>query len=374
MKIAVNTRFLLPGRLEGIGWFTHEVTRRLAAAHPDCEFIFLFDRPFDRQFIYSENVRPVVVPPQARYAWLWYAWFEISLPWVFSRLKPDVFLSPDGYCSLRAKIPTVMVTHDLAHLHYPEQIPRWARRYYDRNIPRFCNRADRILAVSQFVKEDIVRQYGVAPDKIAVAGNGCKPAFQPLSEPEKQDVREHYSGGQPYFFYIGAIHPRKNIPRLIQAFDLFKHRTGSAVKLLIAGRLAWQTGEIKSAADAAAFREDIRFLGYVDDKTLPRLMGAALALTYVSLFEGFGVPILEAMHCEAPVITSNTSSMPEVAGPAALLVDPHSTPAISAAMEQVFTKPELTRQLVEAGKVQRQLFSWDATAQAVWREIEGVVL
>lgn len=374
MKIAVNTRFLLPGRLEGIGGFTHEVTRRLAAAHPECEFIFLFDRPYDPQFIYSGNVRPVVVPPQARYAWLWHAWFEISLPWVFKRLKPDVFLSPDGYCSLRAKTPTVMVTHDLAHLHYPEQIPQWARRYYDRNTPRFCARADRLLAVSRFVKEDLIHQYRINPEKITVAGNGCKSSFLPLAEAEKQAVREHFSAGRPYFFYVGAIHPRKNIPRLIEAFEAFKHQTGSGVKLLIAGRMAWQTGPIKGALDAAVFRDDIRFLGYVGDEDLPRLMGAALALTYVSLFEGFGVPILEAMHCEVPVITSNVSSMPEVAGPAALLVDPLSTASIASALEQIYLRPELSRQLVEAGQEQRKRYSWDATAQAVWSEIERAVL
>ncbi|HMQ62742.1 MAG TPA: glycosyltransferase family 1 protein [Flavilitoribacter sp.] len=372
-KIAVNARFLLPGKLEGIGGYSWEVARRLAEKHPEIDFIFLFDRPFDRRFIPSDNVRGVVIPPPARHAWLWWAWFEVSLPIVFRRLKPDAFFSPDGYCSLRAGTPTVMVTHDLAHIHYPGQIPEWARRYYDKWTPRFCRRADRIIAVSDFVKEDIIHQYGIAPDKISVAGNGCRPEFIPLSEAEKQAARQRFADGRPYFFYLGALHPRKNLPGLIRAFDLFKQRTDSPCKLLIGGRFAWQTGEIKKAVEQAAHREDIRFLGYVDNQDLPSLMGGALALTYVSLFEGFGVPILEAMHCDVPVITSNTASMPEVAGNGAVLVDPLSHAEIANAMERIYLQPELRRDLATAGRQQRERFSWDTTADIIWEVIGKVV-
>jgi glycosyltransferase involved in cell wall biosynthesis len=341
MKIAVNTRFLLPDKLEGIGWFTYEVVKRLVEQHPEDEFLFLFDRPYDSRFIFGDNVHPLVVPPPARHPVLWWLWFELSVPRVLKKHQADVFFSPDNYCSLRATTPTVMVTHDIAHVHYPGQISPWVRRYYDRYVPRYLDRAEQIVAVSDYTRTDIMRQYGVSDDKIQVACNGVRSIFQPLSEEKKVEVRAQYAEGQPYFFYLGAVHPRKNVARLIRAFDRFKEATGAPHQLLIAGRLAWQTGAVKEALESATSRSSIRLLGYLDQEELPSVLGAATALTYVSLFEGFGVPILEALHSEVPVITSNVSSMPEVAGDAALLVDPTSIDQITAAMSRLYQQPEI---------------------------------
>jgi glycosyltransferase involved in cell wall biosynthesis len=370
MKIAVNTRFLLPGQLEGIGWFTYEVVKRMVEQHPEDEFLFLFDRPYDSRFIFGQNVRPVVVPPPARHPVLWWLWFELSVPQVLKKHQADVFFSPDNYCSLRADTPTLMVTHDIAHVHYPDQISAWVRRYYDRYVPRYLERAEQVIAVSDYTRTDIMRQYGVSGDKIQVACNGVRSIFQPLSEEKKVEVRARYADKQPYFFYLGAVHPRKNVSRLIRAFDRFKERTGAPHQLLIAGRLAWQTGDVKEALESAQFRSSIRLLGYLDQEELPGVLGAATALTYVSLFEGFGVPILEALHSEVPVITSNVSSMPEVAGEAALLVDPTSVEQIAAAMSKLYHEPEFVQVLVGKGRQQRGKFSWQRAAEVVYTSLQ----
>jgi glycosyltransferase involved in cell wall biosynthesis len=171
--------------------------------------------------------------------------------------------------------------------------------------------------------------------------------------------------GKPYFLYTGAIHPRKNIDRLITAFDLFKKNTGSDFQLILAGRFAWQTGSVKEAYDHAEYREEIRFLGYVPDEELPRLTAAAFALVNISLFEGFGVPVLEALNCDVPVLVSDCSSLPEVAGAAGLQVDPTSIAAIAAAMERLSKDAGLRMQLIKAGQEQRWKFSWDATAEKI---------
>lgn len=365
MKIAVNARFLLPDRMEGIGYFTQEVTRRLVEQFPEHEFLFCFDRPYDPKFVFGKNVTPKVVYPPARHPWLWYAWFELALPRVLAKWGADVFFSPDGYCSLRSQVPTVMVTHDIAHLHYPDQIPPRVRKYYLSNVPKFIDRAERIVTVSHFVKQDIVHHYGTDPAKISVACNGVKPDFQPISAAAKTAVKQQYSEGADYFFYLGAVHPRKNVPRLIAAYDQYRRAGGSPAKLLIGGRLAWQTSETQTAHANAAYGADIQFLGYVPAPDLPKLLAAAKALVYPSLSEGFGVPVLEAMHAEVPVITSHATSLPEVAGEAALLVDPLSVEAISAAMLRLDREPELGHLLVEKGKTQRQQFSWDAAARGV---------
>lgn len=270
-------------------------------------------------------------------------------------------------------VKTVLVTHDLAYLHVPVSPSFFQKKYYEFFSPRFNNRADHIVAVSQFTKKDIVRQFGVSPEKISVACNGCDDTFKVLSEEDRQLVQKKFASGRPYFFYVGAIHPRKNIHRLIEAFDQFKRAGNADVKLLIAGRFAWQAGAVRSAFERSAFQKDIRFLGYVSDDDLPRLMGAALACTYVSLFEGFGIPILQAMHCGVPVITSNESSMPEVAGKAGLLVNPYSVTEIARAMHQIWSDSHLYSKLVRETYIQKEQFSWQRAKDVVYRAMLNVV-
>jgi len=369
MRIAINTRFLIKGRLEGIGGFTWEVARRLAVQHPEHTFVFLFDRPFDPSFIPADNVETVVVFPPARHATLWWWWFEIAIPRVLKKHKIDLFLSPDGYCSLRTALPTVMVCHDIAHHHYPQQVPFHGRVFYQHFVPKYLKRVERIISVSSFTKADIVEHYGISPAKIKVACNGVRKEFQVLNARRKENIKALYSDGQDYFFYLGSVHPRKNVARLIEAFGLFKQATNASIKLLIGGRLAWQTGEIKTALEQSAVEQDIKLLGYIEDSRLPDLLGAALALTYPSLFEGFGVPILEAMHAEVPILTSNLSSLPEVAGEAAILVDPTNTQAMAIGLKRMYQSKTLRADLIAAGRIQRQKFSWDKATKVVWENL-----
>ncbi|MCB9082591.1 MAG: glycosyltransferase family 4 protein [Lewinellaceae bacterium] len=370
MRIAINTRFLLPGRLEGIGWYTWEVVRRLVENHPDDEFLFLFDRPFAPEFIPPGRVTAHQVFPPARHPLLWWWWFEMSLPRVLKAWGAEVFFSPDGYGSLRSGVPTVLVTHDLAFNHFPAQVPPLVRHYYQYFTPRYLERAQRVLTVSEYVRGDILQTYPVIPPtKITVAPNGVREGFVPLAAAEQTAIRQQYAGGDPYFFYVGAMHPRKNVERLIAAFDLFRRRTGANVRLLLGGRLAWQTGSLREAYENAEYREAITFLGYLPESELPKVLGSALALTYVSMEEGFGVPVLEALHTETPVITSNRSSLPEVAGEAALLVDPTDPEAIAAALQQLWEQPGLREELVVKGRQQRERFHWAATAEIVYAQL-----
>lgn len=367
LKIALNTRFLLPGQLEGFGWYTHEIARRMAVQHPEDEFFFLFDRPFDAQFVYGKNVTPVVLPPRARFAPQFYFWFEWAVPKALKAIGADVFFSPDAMCSLSTKTPSVMTCHDLVPLHYPAQIPLIHRHYLLHFLPKHLRRADRVLTVSDYVRQDIFQTCGIPLEKITTVHNGCREGFYPLQDFEKQQIRNEYANGQAFFFYVGAIHPRKNIPHLIRAFDLFINKTAAPVKLLLAGRFAWETGEVKTAFEQANSRANIRFLGHLENEKLPKLMASALALTYVSISEGFGLPVLEAMNTDTPVLTANTTSLPEVAGDAALLVDPFSEIAIAEGLEKLWRDENLRQKLIEKGRVQRQKFSWDVAAQRIYQ-------
>lgn len=362
----MNTRFLLPNRLEGIGWYTCETLRRITSQHPEHEFYFFFDRPFDPRFIFSSNITPKILFPPARHPFLWYAWFEWSVPQALAQLKPDVFLSTDGYCSLRAHCPQVMVIHDIAFEHFPDHVGRLTSWYYRHFTPKYAQKATRLATVSHFTKNDVINRYGIAAEKIDVTWNGANEIFHPLSAGERQQAKLDFAGGKEYFVYAGALHPRKNIIHLLLAFEAFKKNSASDLQLVLAGR-NWNYREAMQVIAQSAFKEEIHLTGHLDQSELSRVVGGALALVYVSLFEGFGIPIIEAMNCEVPVITSNVSSMPEVAGPAALVADPANISEIAAQMERLAEKGELRQELIEKGKVQRRQFSWQQTADRLWQ-------
>lgn len=365
MKIAVNTRFLLKNKLEGIGWFTYESLKRITRQHPEHEFVFLFDRPYAEEFIFSDNVTGRVLFPPARHPLLWYWWFEYSVTAALKQIKPDIFLSTDGYLSLACQVPQVIVMHDLAFEHFPDHVNALTARYYRHFTPKFAKKAKRIATVSEYSKQDIVKLYDIAPVKIDVVYNGSNELFVPLREEEKVKIRQQFTGGHPYFIYAGALQPRKNIINLFLAFDSFKKNNSCNAKLVMAGR-NWSYHEAMKVHEAMQYREEVIFPGHLTRTDLSRLLGAAEALVYISLFEGFGIPIVEAMHCDVPVITSNISSMPEVAGEAGLLVDPYSVADIAEKMQLMFGNESLKSRLIEMGRLQRQQFTWQRTADELW--------
>jgi glycosyltransferase involved in cell wall biosynthesis len=367
MIIAVNARFLRPDQLEGFGWYTYELLKAMVAQHPEDQFLLFFDRPFSERFKLGKNVTCIHLMPPARHPLLWLIWFEWSLARALKKHHVDVLLSPDGYASLSSKVKTVMVTHDIAHAAFPEHIPFLVRKYYGYFVPRFLKRAETVVTVSEYTKRDILHHYPqIRADKIHVVYNGCRKEFVPLSENEKIEVKNQYTAGADYFFYVGAVQPRKNIHRLMEAFDQFKTKTKAPLKLLIGGRFAWQTGEVTTAYHNATHKSDIVFLGYLDNEEVPRLMGAAYALTYVSLFEGFGLPLVEAMNCGVPFITSNGSSMTEVAGRAGLLVDPFDVGSIVKALLEIYENKIRYAELIEMGKLEKERFSWTRAAERVY--------
>lgn len=370
MKIAVNTRLLLAGRLDGIGRFADETLRIITSQHPEHQFYFYFDRKPDDQFLYNSNIVPVVLPPQARHPLLFLTWFDVSLPLSFLSTKPDIFLSPDGFLSLTTGVKSVGVIHDLNFEHYPEDIPFLVRKYYSAMFPRFARKATRIATVSEYSKSDISASYQIDPSKIDVVYNGASSIFKPLSPEELKSTREKFAQGCSYFFFVGTLHPRKNLVNLFGAFDQFKKNDTGSTKLLLAGARMWWTDEIKVAYESMEHRDHVIFTGRVSDRELASLMASALALTYVSYFEGFGIPILEAFECDTPVITSDVTSMPEVSGNAALLTDPFSVTSITDAMRQIASDEGLRKKLIIAGREQRIKFSWAKTAQKLWDCIE----
>ncbi|MFN0276077.1 MAG: glycosyltransferase family 4 protein [Chitinophagales bacterium] len=372
MRIAVNTRFLIKNKLEGIGWFTFETMKRITQNHPEHEFIFLFDRDWDEDFIFSNNITPIKVWPPARHPYLWKYWFDYALPPVLKKVKPDVFLSTDGFLSLKSNVPTVLVIHDLGFESYPEHTPGIVSKFYRRFTPLYAHKAKKIITVSEFSKSDIMKRYKIDPAKIEVVFNGANERFVPLDEQVKTNTRIHYADGKNYFLYVGSIHPRKNINKLLAAFDVFKNETKSDMQLVIAGRMAWKTEETKMIYEAMQNKNAVLFTGHLQMDSLTKVVGAADALVFPSFFEGFGIPVVEARYCNVPVLCSNTSSLPEVAGENAIFFDPHYEEDIKLAMMRFLEKKNNYRNENDAVIARRQ-FNWDIAAQKIAETVFNTV-
>jgi len=355
--------------MEGVARYIYETTKSMVLSHPEVNFHFLFDRPYDKQFIFSDNVTPHVIGLPSRHPILWYLWFEIALPKFFNQYDIDVFYSGDMYLSLKADIPTLMISHDLNYLHYPDGL-RWSHlKYYEYFMPKYHRAANHLVTVSEATKLDVIDKYGIVNDDISVASNAVPESMEVLSYERIHAIRKEITDGEPYFVYVGSLHPRKNIERLLQAYDTFRKKYDTNTKLLIYGRMAWKTNKIFSIYESLEYKADVIFFGN-EKLQVNEVIGAAEVLCYVSLFEGFGIPILEAFACGVPVITSNVSSMPEVAGDAALLVDPLDVADIADKMIALSSNDALKTELVEEGHLQVQRFSWDTSAKHIFEQLE----
>jgi glycosyltransferase involved in cell wall biosynthesis len=370
LNIAVNTRLLLEDKLEGIGWFTYETMKRITQNHPEHHFFFFFDRPYSEKFVFGKNVTPIVLFPQARHPILYYIYFQWAVQSALRKVKADYFISTDGYIPVSPVVPTLNVIHDINFEHRPQDLPWLTRKYYQHFFPKFAKNATRLATVSEFSKKDLMATYGLEKEKIDVVYNGCNTKYAPASEDEQRKTQYRYANGRPYFLFVGSLNPRKNTKNLLLAFDEFKKTYPNDIKLLLVGQVMWDDADFRDVYHNMKFKHDVHFLGRLASSDLKDVIASALALTYVPFFEGFGIPILEAMYCDVPVITSNVTSMPEVTGNAGLLVEPNSPREITDAMLSVARNNKLRNDLIAKGRVQREKFSWDKTAQKLWSSFE----
>lgn len=367
MRIAVNTRLLIKNKLDGIGRYSFEVLKRIVESHPDIEFHFIFDRPHSTDFIFSKNIKPHVLRPSTRHPFLWYFWFEFQLPRLINKIKPNIFFSPDGFMSTKLKhIPTIITIHDINFEHRPKDLNWLHSIYYRKYFRQYAKESKHIITVSKFSKKDIIKNYHVSSDKITVAYNGVGDNFLPLERTKQKIIKKKYSDNNDFFLFIGSLHKRKNIKNLLSAFDIYQSKNGKN-KLLIIGQKKWWDRQTENIYQNMRFKENVIFLGQINDELMVDILGSSKALCFVSLFEGFGLPIIEAMKCNVPVITSNTSAMPEIAGDGALIVNPNDVNEISDAMSQIDNNSKLSKKLILKGQKKIHKFKWDITANVIYQ-------
>lgn len=365
LTIAIDASRTTTAQRTGTENYALQLIRALLALGSPHRFRLYFrDTPPDGLFPSRPGVTQHIIPwPRA---WT-HARFALAL-W---RARPDVTFVPAHTLPLWFPGPAVVTVHDLGYVYFPDAHPPAARRYLDWSTRHSVRRATRVLVDSLATAQDLAAHYGVPEHRIALVYPGVDEALAPVVDRSALDaVRARYGLPERYLLFVGTLQPRKNIARIVQAYGRWRARQASPdVALVLAGPRGW----LFDPAWIAGV-EGVVLPGYVRDADVAALYSGALALVFPSLHEGFGLPVLEAMRCGTPVITSNTSSLPEVAGDAALLVNARDVDAIAGAIERVASDPALRADLVARGFRQARKFTWQRAAEQALRVLEAAAV
>jgi glycosyltransferase involved in cell wall biosynthesis len=297
-------------------------------------------------------------------------WTHLRLAWELKRRTPDVLFVPAHVLPLVCPVPALVTVHDLGYLHYPEAHRRFDRWYLGWTTRRHVRLAAHIIADSQATRADLVRYYHADPARITVVYPGRDESLARVDDPATvAAVKARYGISGDYLLYVGTLQPRKNLVRLVEAFAQIPNHN---LQLVLAGQKGWLHADLLARVETLGLSGRVIFTGYVAGDDKAALLSSATALIYPSLYEGFGLPVLEAMACRTPVLTSDVSSLPEVAGDAALLVNPLDTDAIAAGMARLVADAGLRHSLVERGSLQIRQFSWAKAARQVLEVLESI--
>lgn len=298
-------------------------------------------------------------------------WMHGILPWRVKQAKIDLLHMPANIIPLHSSCPAVVFIHDTIIFNSPQDFPFWQRNYFRLFMPWTAKQASMILTNSEHSKQDIIRHLGVPPDKVAVTYLAAASVFRAISSAVVSAVRLHYSLESPFILVVGTLEPRKNLVRLLQAFAQVRQNTPS-LQLIHAGPRGWLFDDVMQEVESLGLQDSVRFLGRVPLEDLVGLYNAASVFIYPSLYEGFGLPVLEAMACGCPVITSNISSLPEVAGDAAVLIDPYNVSQLAEAIRNIFEDETQALLMRQSGLERAKQFSWERCAQktlAVYKQV-----
>ena len=361
MKVGINADHV--AQLSGMGTYVRGVIRGLGAVDSDGDYtLFANTMSSDTPVAGAERMRRVKVPVRNTIVRN-----GITLPWLVARERIDVLHVQ--YMALPLYSARIVVTvHDLIHERHPEFYPPSLVAQYRVLVPLTVRRAAVVLTNSEYSRQDIVRRYCVPPEKVVVAPCAPDPAFHPLRDENRvAEVRARYGTGEHFILYVGRIERRKNLKTLIGAYVRLRQADATRAKLVLVGPNEYYYDDIFAAARDSGYAADLVFTGHIPQEDLVAIFNAASVFVYPSLFEGQGVPPLEAMACGTPVVASNAASIPEVVGDAALTVDPLDAEAFAAAISTVLTDGELRTRLTAKGLQRAARFSWEDTARIIVR-------
>jgi len=378
MRIGIDCRTILnphSGERAGVGHYVHGLVSSLIRQNPQDEFVLYFDYRSPNVGMFSRpNVKVKHFPFSQYGKFLSFGYSHMLITAYLLKEGLDIFHVPAGVVPLTYPKKVVYTVHDLAIFKHPEWFPS---SFISRNllVPQSLRKADAVIAVSASTGRDLKQLFNLSGKKIHVIHHGFDVQKIPLKRRATETVAK-FKLPKQYFLFVGTLEPRKNVENMMRAFKQLLETTPAAkdVALVLAGQYGYHSEQVMQEMLDLGLKRSIRYLGYVTHNEKLDLLKHATAFTFPTLYEGFGLPVLEALALGVPVITSNNSSLPEIAGKAALLVDPKNVGAISRAMKDILTKPGTAKRLAELGPKQAKLFSWDVCAQqtmAVYKKVAG---
>lgn len=367
MRIAIDAR-LVSYAVGGISQYTIRLIWALAGLFTNEEILVLESQKAGSGSPWPDKVRRVkmITPPHNRFE-------QITLPMELLRIPTDLLHSPDFIPPFRYRPRSVITIHDLAFLRFPHLLTAESARYYGQ-VDEAVKRADQIIAVSHSTKQDILNLLDVDPEKITVVYSAAAPECRPLTEIEKQDRRRQRGFPERFILFVGTLEPRKNLPTLLEAFPRIwrEHR----IPLVVVGGKGWLYERVFMTLDRLRLTEkQVHMVGAVSSQQLADYYGCATCLVMPSLYEGFGLPALEAMACGTPVVVSNVSSLPEIVGDSGLQVNPEDVDGLAETLIRLLADEKLSRRLGEMAIRRAATFSWERTARetlAVYQRAVGV--
>ncbi len=359
-------------RRAGLGRYAESLARALLPLVGD-DLAFFYNREAGIEPLPGLEAMPTHTVDLGYKPWRMLVWLGQLGRIGFNRLVPGatLFHATEHLLLPLRNVPTVLTVHDLIFRRYPAHHKRLNRWYLNTTMPLFCRRADHIIAVSEQSKRDISAAYGIPSAKVTVIYEAADPRFRPQPAETVAAIHGRYGLPDRYVLFVGTIEPRKNLGRVLAAFEQL-HAEGLTDALVVVGKRGWLYDDFFARLEGSPAKSAVIFPGFVPDADLPAVYAGAQALAFPSEFEGFGLPVLEAMACGIPVVCSNTSSLPEVAGDAAVLVDPLNTEALTDGLRRILTDPGLADHLRVRGLAQAARFSWERTAKetlAIYRRL-----
>ena len=373
MNIAVNTRQSKGDEAKGRADLILNYFSFLAKKYPQHHFIYIFDQAFDQKFISSENIIPVIVGPEARTPLRLQYWFNYKVPAVLRKYKVDVFVSLDGICSLRTKVPQCLLMNDLSFIHFPQFYSKSMLRFYKKFTPQFLAKGKIISITSESVKEEIIKQYNVDGDNIRLAYRSAAPIFQPIDEKEKEIVKEKYTEGKEYFLYAGSVDAGKNLINLLKAFSFFKKRQKSGMQLVIAGKAVNGSTQFSNDLKTFKFRNEVKWLEDLSAEEHVKVMASAYAMVYPVFLEDSHPVAMEALQCNVPVIVSAAVKLPEPIAEVVLCADAKNFMDIADKMMLLFKDEEKRNELIRTGKAAIQKIDTARSADMLWQCITASI-
>lgn len=372
MRIGIDIRSLIFTRA-GISSYTCNLIKSLAEIDKENEYILFCNTKSQYNWAGYDNIKEKVLRLPHLGSLTERIWEEIFLPRGIASMEVDIFHGPRFTLPSKKPCKFIVTIHDLAFKKFPQLVTRGGFNYFNAHVESAVKKADGIIAVSYNTREDLVNLFDVDGNRIEVIYEGIDENYHIIEDrKELKEAGDRYGLPEKFILFVGTVEPRKNLVRLIEAFNKLKMKKLIEHSLVIAGGKGWLYNDVFETVERLKLEQDVIFTGYIPESDLPLIYNLADLFVYPSLYEGFGLPPLEAMACGVPVITSNVSSLPEVAGDAALLVDPCNVPAIAGLIEQVLGNNGLREKMIEKGFERAGKFSWEDAAKktmTVYREV-----